>query len=68
MPEPEHTYPSLYPPGSTWAITEAWGILDQLRPGLLDDDTRAFLAGNIAGTLMRLVQKHAHEDTPSTSP
>ena len=68
MSEPVHTYPSLYPPGTMWAITEAWGILDQVRPGLIDHDTRAFLAGCIAGTLMRLSRTTsapaALEDTP----
>ena len=56
MPEPVHTYPSNYPPGTTWAITEAWTILDAVRPGVIDHETRAFLAGAIAGTLMRHVQ------------
>lgn len=56
MPEPVHTYPSNFPPGTTWAITEAWAILDLVRPGLIDQETRAFLAGCIAGTLERVVR------------
>jgi hypothetical protein len=53
-PEPEHTYPSNYPPGCHWAITEGWKILDSLKPGVLDESTRAFLCGQIAGALMRV--------------
>ena len=54
MTEHEHTYPPDYPPGTTWAITEAWRILDAVRPGVIDHETRAFLAGCIAGTLGRI--------------
>lgn len=50
----EHTYPPDYKPGTHWAITEAWRILDQVKPGVLSDDVRMFLAGAIAGTLVRL--------------
>lgn len=66
----QHTYPPLYPPGSHWAITEAWGILDLLRPGVLTDEVREVLAGAITGTLLRLAQEghilhgrgRAHDD------
>lgn len=66
MPKPVHTYPSNYPPGTTWAITEAWGILDLVRPGVIDHETRAFLAGCIAGTLERVVRLRTsrEEDRP----
>ena len=50
-----HTYPSLYPPGASWAFDEAWAILDALAPGMLDHETRAYVAGMIAGTLTRVV-------------
>lgn len=46
-------YPSRYPPGAHWATDEAWRILDMLKEGALPDDVRAFLAGGIAGALMR---------------
>jgi hypothetical protein len=51
----EHTYPFAYRPGSHWAITEAWAILDLLHPGVLSENVRALLAGAIAGTLERVV-------------
>jgi hypothetical protein len=50
----KHTYPSDYPPGTHWAVDEAWAILDMLAPGVLDADHRNFLAGMIAGTLERV--------------
>jgi hypothetical protein len=53
----EHTYPRLFPPGTHWATDEAWAILDAVRPGVIDPETRAYLSGLIAGTLMRLVEK-----------
>ena len=62
-----HTYPSDYPPGTTWAITEAWAILDRVTPGVIDHETRAFLAGCIAGTLVRISLSGPDlppEDTP----
>lgn len=52
MSEP-HTYPSDYRPGTHWALDEAWGILDRIKPGVIPDDIRAFLAGAIAGVLMK---------------
>ena len=52
----EHTYPSDYPPGTHWTTDEAWHILDTLKPGVLSDDVRYFLAGAIAGTLMRVAR------------
>ncbi len=51
--ELKHTYPSLYPPGTYWAVDEAWRILDELKPGVLSPDVRAYLAGAIAGLLMK---------------
>ena len=56
----EHTYPSQFPTGSHWAITEAWAILDLLAPDVLSEAQRALLAGAIAGTLMRVVD-HARQ-------
>jgi hypothetical protein len=66
MTTPEHTYPSDYPPGTHWATDEAWHVLDILTPGVLSDDVRAFLAGAIAGTLLRVArrQRNAEEDAP----
>jgi hypothetical protein len=48
-----HPYPSAYGPGTHWAIDEAWGILDGLPVGMLPDDYRFLLAGQIAGVLMK---------------
>jgi len=48
----KHPYPSRYPPGTHWAIDEAWEILDQLPVGMLPDDWRFLIAGQIAGKLM----------------
>lgn len=60
--EAKHKYPSLHKPGSHWATDEAWKILDMLKPGAIPDDTRYFLAGSIAGTLLRLVPKKDDQD------
>ena len=49
----QHTYPDRYPPGTHWASDAAWEILDTIKPGVISDDVRAFLAGLIAGRLMR---------------
>ena len=56
----QHTYPSKYPPGTHWAIDAAWEILDSIEPGIMSDDIRAFLAGQIAG---RLMQERANQRT-----
>ena len=58
----EHTYPSRYPPGVHWSLDEAWGILDRLKPGVLEEADRAFLAGLIAGTLQRLDKERHRRD------
>lgn len=49
-----HTYPSHYKPGTHWATDEAWRILDTLPVGALASAQRAYVAGLIAGTLMRV--------------
>jgi hypothetical protein len=46
-------YPSLYLPGSHWAIDEAWRILDMLKDGAIPENVRLLLAGMIAGALMK---------------
>jgi hypothetical protein len=51
MSEPKHTYPSRYPPGTHWATDEAWRILDFVKPGIIPEDVRAYLAGAITGLL-----------------
>jgi hypothetical protein len=58
----EHSYPSKYPPGTHWAIDEAWKILDQLPVGMLPDDLRAFIAGQIAGAFMRIAQEGGRKE------
>jgi hypothetical protein len=52
-PTPQHPYPSNYKPGTYWAIDEAWKLLDNLPVGMLPDDYRFLLAGQIAGTLIK---------------
>jgi hypothetical protein len=52
MPD-DHHYPDRYPPGTHWAVDAAWEILDKIKPGVLPDDVRAFLAGQIAGRLVK---------------
>lgn len=50
----EHTYPSRYPKDSAIPeVREAWKMLDMVTPGIIPPDVRAFLAGIIAGALMR---------------
>lgn len=56
-PPLEHIYPSEHLPGSHWAVTEAWTIVDAIKPGVLSEDVRCYLAGTIAGTLVRLRQE-----------
>lgn len=51
--EPKHTYPSNYMPGAHWATDAAWEILDTIKPGVIGEGVRAFLAGHIAGRLMK---------------
>lgn len=64
MSRETHTYPSKYPPGSHWAVTEAWSILDVLPPGTLDQEQRALIAGMIAGTLVRIASESLAALTP----
>jgi hypothetical protein len=52
-PEPQHTYPSHYPPGKHWAIDASWEILDFLPAGALTDSTRTLLAPMIASRLLK---------------
>jgi hypothetical protein len=47
----QHTYPSNYPPGTNWATDAAWELLDQIKPGVIPDHVRFFLAGAFAGRL-----------------
>lgn len=49
----KHTYPSHHRPGTHWSTDEAWKIMDSLKPGAIPDDVRNYLAGQIAGTLIR---------------
>lgn len=58
----KHEYPSKYPPGVHWAIDAAWSILDSLKPGRLNGDERAFLAGQIAGALLSVRNKEEHRN------
>jgi hypothetical protein len=53
----QHAYPSRYPPGAHWSSDVAWNILDTLPVGALDDAQRAYLAGLIAGSLMRAAKE-----------
>jgi hypothetical protein len=64
---PQHTYPLFSGPGTSWSLTEAWTIVDRLKPGVLTNDERDFLAGMIAGTLDRIRNKHEHT-TPHEEP
>ncbi len=55
MPDPDtkHNYPENYPPGSHWAVTRAWAILDTLSPGILDPDVRDVLCDLITAALIQ---------------
>lgn len=53
MTDVPHTYPSALPPGAHWASDEAWFILDHIKPGIIREDVRAYLAGAIASALMK---------------
>jgi hypothetical protein len=51
----EHSYPDRYAPGmGDPDLDEAWKILDTIKPGLIPPDARAFLAGQICGTIGRV--------------
>ena len=62
MTEPKHTYPSRYPPGSHWAITRGWEIVDVINPGVLSDEARALLCGAIAGALIKVAEEGAPKE------
>lgn len=66
--EKVHTYPSNYRPGTHWAITVSWEVLDFINPGVLSDDTRALLAGMIAGQLMKERERAARIAIRGRSP
>ena len=68
MTESRHTYPVGWEPGTHWAVTEAWGVLDMLSPGAIPEETRILLAGAIAGTLTRLAQAWWHGAQPPVDP
>jgi hypothetical protein len=53
----ERRYPSKYLPGTHWAVDEAWTILNALPVGMLPDDFRFLVAGQIAGALMRIAKE-----------
>lgn len=48
-----HGYPDRHLPGNHWATDEAWRILDILPVNTLDMTQRCFIAGLIAGALMK---------------
>jgi hypothetical protein len=56
----QHCYPSNYGPGAHWATDAAWELLDHIKPGVIPDDVRAWLAGAFAG---RLTREREHADT-----
>lgn len=48
-------YPSRYYPGSgNKDLDEAWTILDSVKDGVIPDDVRAYLAGQITGVIARI--------------
>jgi hypothetical protein len=56
----EHRYPTSYAPGAHWATDAAWELLDHIKPGVIPDDVRFWLAGAFAG---RLTLEREHADT-----
>lgn len=52
-PYRRHHYPTDHRPGSHWATTEGWGVLDCIKPGAIPDDVRMYLCGAIAGLLIK---------------
>lgn len=59
MENNRHTYPSVFPPGSHWAVTRGWEIVDLVTPGVLSDQARAMLCGAIAAALMKVAVQGA---------
>jgi hypothetical protein len=57
LPLSKRTYPSRYRPGSHWAVDEAWEILDGLPVGMLPDDYRFLVAGQIVGVLLKAAER-----------
>lgn len=48
-----------------WQLNVAWEIMDSIKPGILTDDVRAFLAGQITGALMKYKAKNDGESGPT---
>lgn len=57
-------YPSRYHPGQDrgWAVDTAWEILGYIKPDIIPIDARSFLAGLIAGRLMKSASEGAPEN------
>lgn len=53
-----HEYPSRHPKGSRWSTDEAWQMLDMLKPGIIPDDVRAYIAGYMGGALEKLFDEN----------
>lgn len=60
-------YPNLYPPGTHWATDIAWEILDRVKEGKIPPDIRYYLAGTIAGRIMRLKDEWDHKRAQQSS-
>jgi hypothetical protein len=61
MPEAVHTYPSSYGRGVDPVLDEAWDLLDAVKPGVIPESIRAFLAGAMVGLVARHVGKPGRE-------
>lgn len=65
--EPQHTYPSRYPKGEHWAVDVGWEVLDRIKPGLIPNEIRAYLAGAIAGVAMKYAAEGKPEEKERTT-
>jgi len=63
-----HTYPSGFEPGKHWAMDQAWIGLDLIKPGLIPDDLRAFLAGYFSAALVKAAKEGVPKDGKAWPP
>ena len=54
-----HTYPSRYGRGVDKKLDEVWDILDVIRPGVIPEDVRAYLAGAMLGLVAKSLCEEA---------
>lgn len=57
-----HTYPSKYGRGQYDILDAAWDIVDSIEPGVLTEEQRAWMAGQIVGTILKFQDEQKTKD------